>query len=174
MYKYINIKYVFSLLVLFIFLNSKAQESKGAIGLRFGYGWGLSGKYFLDRNGNALEFTAKQGIHGSLYNTNIMNLGTTYQKHFEIDRRGKWFAYVGGGGSLGFGKNSSNYSVISSGIVPIVGLDFWTQNLIVPFNLSFDYSPAIYYDRVFKTKKNEFSVSYLNFNIAVRVGLGRL
>ncbi|HNC65099.1 MAG TPA: hypothetical protein PK075_10660, partial [Chitinophagales bacterium] len=85
---------------LFIFLifsltNSFTQESKGAIGLRFGYGWGLSGKYFLDRNGNALEFTVKQGVHGTLYNTSVLNFGTAYQKHFEIDRRGKWFVYVG-------------------------------------------------------------------------------
>jgi hypothetical protein len=171
--------YISHLKIIFLFfiLISKlsfAQESKGAAGLRFGYGWGLSGKMFLDRNGNALEFTLKQGMHGSLYNTNFVNLATTYQKHFEIDRRGKWFFYAGGGAALGFGKNTSEQRIISTGILPIIGLDFWTQNLVVPFNLSFDYSPGIYYDRTTKVKKNDVNIGYFNFNIAVRVGLGRL
>lgn len=166
---------ILAILILFAFINkSFAQESKGAIGLRFGYGWGLSGKYFMDRKGNALEFTIKQGVHGSLYNTSVLNLTTYYQKHFDIDRRGKWLFYVGGGGSLGFGKQDVKQRIVSTGIAPIIGIDFWTQNLIVPFNLSFDYSPTLYYDRITSIKKNDFSFSYLNFNIAVRVGIGRL
>ncbi len=166
-----NILFIF---LIFILTNSFAQGSIGAIGLRFGYGWGLSGKYFLDRNGNALEFTVKQGVHGALYNSSVLNFGTAYQKHFEIDKRGKWLVYVGGGGNIGFGKNAPKQAVISGGFAPVIGLDFWTQNLVVPFNLSFDYAPTFYYDRITKIKKNEFSVSYLNFNVAVRVGLGRL
>lgn len=154
--------------------HSFAQESKGAVGLRFGYGWGFTGKYFLDRNGNALEFTLKQGVHGVLYSTNFLNIGTTYQKHFKIDRRGKWLVYVGGGGALGAGKAKKKETIVSVGAVPIAGLDFWTQNLVIPFNLSFDYSPSMYYDRNTTTKKNGFIVNYLNFNIAVRIGIGRL
>ena len=168
-------KIILILIISFLLLsNTNAQESKGAIGLRFGYGWGLSGKYFLDRNGNALEFTLKQGVHGVLYSTNFVNIATTYQKHFEIDRRGKWFFYVGGGGAFGAGKTRSDQKIVSTGIVPIIGLDFWTQNLVVPFNLSFDYAPSVYYDRNTTAKKNNATINYLNFNIAVRIGLGRL
>ena len=165
------------LLIIFIFIlfnNTKAQESKGAIGLRFGYGWGISGKYFLDKNGNALEFTLKQGVHGSLYNTSVLNFTTYYQKHFRIDRRGKWWFYTGGGAGLGFGKRYIKQNIVSTGIAPVIGFDFWTQNLVVPFNISFDYGPTLYYDRITKIKKNEISFSYLNFNIAVRIGLGRI
>jgi hypothetical protein len=64
--------------------------------------------------------------------------------------------------------------IVSTGIVPIIGLDFWTQNLVVPFNLSFDYAPSVYYDRNTTAKKNDFTINYFNFNIAVRIGLGRL
>jgi hypothetical protein len=168
-------KIIILIIITFYTINvTFAQESKGAIGLRFGYGWGLSGKYFLDRNGNALEFTLKQGVHGVLYSSNFVNIATTYQKHFEIDRRGKWFFYVGGGGALGAGKTRAQQKIFSTGLVPIIGLDFWTQNLVVPFNLSFDYAPSLYFDRNITAKKNDFTFTYYNFNIAVRIGLGRL
>lgn len=153
---------------------SLAQDSKAALGFRFGYGWGLSGKYFMDRKGNALEFIARQGVHGVLYNTNYINLGALYEKHKKIDHRGKWLFYYGGGGFFGIGENKFDHAIVSSGIAPVIGLDFWTKNLVVPFNLSFDYKPTFYYDRDVKANSNSFTFTYLDFNISVRVGIGRL
>src|SRR5437762_1761961 len=77
--------------------HSYAQDYKGAIGARFGYGIGISGVYMVNDNGFGLEFLLRYGYHGLILNKPGGNIQVLFEKHWEIGRRGSWTAYVGGG-----------------------------------------------------------------------------
>ncbi len=154
-----------------------AQNYKGAIGARFGYGLGITGKYMLDnRSGHSLEFLLRYGYQGLITSRPGANIQVLYEKHWYFGKRENWSAYVGGGPALGFGKKKSLLETVYAafGASPIGGIDFTTQNLIVPIILSLDYKPTFYGNFPINSKvlKPEFEFTYLEFAFSVRVGLG--
>lgn len=170
--------------ILFIILfccvhSSFAQQYKGAVGLRFGYGLGITGVYVLDQNnGHALEFLLRYGYHGVVINRPGINIQVLYEKHWEFGRRGNFSGFVGAGPAIGAGKKTygSKQSYFALGVSPILGIDYTTQNLRIPFVLALDYKPTLYGDFPVAAKspsvKSEFNFSYYEVAFSVRIAIG--
>lgn len=169
-------------IILFYCVNTSfSQDYKGAVGIRFGYGLGVSGVYVLDqRNGHAIEMLLRYGYHGVVINRPGGNFQVLYEKHWFFGRNGNFSGFVGGGPAIGIGKktfgNTPTYFAL--GVSPILGLDYTTQNLRVPFVLALDYKPTLYGDFPFASKKygnakSEFNFTYYEIAFSVRVGIGR-
>jgi hypothetical protein len=139
-------KKLFYLLLLFSFLTlgneTLAQsEYNTAIGLRAGFGNGLTVKHFVNNN------AALEGILYARWNGLIV--GGLYEVHRNIAEVNglRWF--YGGGAHLGtwnagkgnpnWGDNSMSSTVV--GIDGIIGLDYKIPT--IPINLSLDWKPAI-------------------------------
>lgn len=131
------------LLILLIALsfefNSYAQDYKTGIGIRSGWGTGLSVKHFLDKK------TALEGIFDTRWKG--VAAGLLYEIHqnaFNTDLL-KW--YYGAGGHIGFwdsknvswGNNTGNYSVV--GVDGILGLEYNFEE--IPISISIDWKPAL-------------------------------
>jgi len=151
-----------------------AQNYKGAVGARFGYGTGLSGIYMVE-NGHGVEVLIRYGYHGLVLNKPGINFQALYQKHWEFRKNNAWTVYVGAGPSLGFGKKSpqGKQQYVALGVSPQVGIDYTTQNLRIPFVVALDYKPTINADFPIKNKsiKVKSDFSYYEFAISVRFGI---
>jgi len=132
-------KLIFITLFSFVCLfAAKAQDYNTGIGLRGGWGAGLTVKHFLGQN-KAVEGILDSRWHG----LGITGLYEISHQAFATPRL-NW--YYGIGGHIGFwdGKyywdyhNDSNYTVI--GIDGILGLEYNFEE--IPFNLSIDWKPA--------------------------------
>lgn len=172
MHKISKLLYCFA--ILFIAQQSiQAQEYKGAIGLRFGYGWGVSGKYFFNTNGygkssgHAIEGLLRYGYHGVIFTQPGINLTALYEKHWALGRAERWSVLAGGGMALGYG-NKSNVKIFAFGVEPILGVDVLLQRW--PVNFTIDYKPTIYFDKYLKNKsvKTKPYVSYYEIAVSVR------
>jgi len=133
-----NLIFVF-LIVLLFGLESKAQDYNTGIGLRGGWGTGLTVKHFLG------DKAAVEGILDSRWRGfSLTGLYEIHNTAFDIDRL-NW--YYGFGGHIGFwnGKNvgwaddNNNYTVI--GIDGILGIEYNFD--FIPINLSIDWKPAL-------------------------------
>lgn len=155
-------------------LKSNAQEYKGAVGGRFGYGIGLTGIYMFNQSGgHGLEFLLRYGYHGLILNKPGINIQVLYEKHWEIGRRGHWTTYIGAGPAVGFGKKvfQAKDVYMALGVSPIVGVDFTTQQLRVPFVLALDYKPTLNGDiPLNKAGVKGYSFSYYEVAFSVRIG----
>lgn len=170
-------RFFFALLFILLF-NTKtitAQQYKGAVGGRFGYGIGLTGVYMLE-NGHGFEFLLRYGYHGLILNKPGANIQALYQKHWELGRSGAWTAYVGAGPAIGYGKKSSlsKKQYFALGVSPQVGIDYTTQRLVIPIIFALDYKPTIYGDfpikRINGNEKAKAEFSYYEIALSVRFG----
>lgn len=158
-----------------------SQQYKGAVGLRFGYGLGITGVYVLDqRKGYAIEMLLRYGYHGVVINRPGGNFQVMFEKHWEFGRNGNFSGFAGAGPAIGVGKKTfgATQTYFALGVSPIVGIDYTTQNLHVPFILAIDYKPTLYGDFPIASKKNantksEFNFSYYEIAFSVRIGIGR-
>jgi hypothetical protein len=125
------------LIALFWGLKSNAQDYNTGIGLRGGWGTGLTVKHFLN------DKAAVEGILDSRWHgLGITGLYELHTRAFDVDRLN---FYYGVGGHLGFWDggyyrgydNSKTYTVI--GIDGILGLEYNFKE--IPFNLSIDWKP---------------------------------
>lgn len=91
-------KYIFSILFIFLFATTQAQDYRNAAGLRFGKTDGLNYKRFLTENG-AIELLLGFGGYD-----NGMQIYTTYQWHYQIPAEftDNLFVYYGVGGHVGY------------------------------------------------------------------------
>jgi len=131
---------IFLLLIVLLFgLESKSQDYNTGIGLRGGWGTGLTVKHFLG------DKAAVEGILDSRWRGfSLTGLYEIHNTAFDIDRL-NW--YYGFGGHIGFwnGKNvgwaddNNNYTVI--GIDGILGIEYNFD--FIPINLSIDWKPAL-------------------------------
>ncbi|MDB5228353.1 MAG: hypothetical protein JWN78_2546 [Bacteroidota bacterium] len=155
-------------------IRSYAQDYKGAVGGRFGYGIGLTGVYmFNPSGGHGLEFLLRYGYHGLILNKPGINIQVLYEKHWEIGRRGYWTAYIGAGPALGFGKKvfQAKDVYMALGVSPILGIDYTTQRLRIPLILALDYKPTLNGDiPLNKAGKRGYSFSYYEVAFSVRIG----
>jgi hypothetical protein len=126
------------LIALFWGLKSNAQDYNTGIGLRGGWGTGLTVKHFLN------DKAAVEGILDSRWHgLGITGLYELHTQAFDVDRLN---FYYGVGGHLGFWDggyyrgydNSKTYTVI--GIDGILGLEYNFKD--IPFNLSIDWKPT--------------------------------
>ena len=158
-------------LLLFILISHRtySQDYRVAVGLRFGYGWGVSVKGVVAENGHVLEGLARYGYHGVVFTNPGVNLTALYEKHFMFGRANNWAFLLGGGPGIGFGKSgvTKYYSI---GIGPIIGFDVTAQR--IPLNFSIDYKPALYYDRAFNVPKfHDRVITYYEVGIGVRYAI---
>lgn len=132
-------KLMFILLIaLFFGLKSNAQDYNTGIGLRGGFGTGLTIKHFLHGN-KAVEGIFDSRWHGF----SVTGLYEVHTRAFDVDRLN---FYYGIGGHIGFwdGRyywnydNDRNYTVI--GIDGILGLEYNFKE--IPFNIGVDWKPA--------------------------------
>lgn len=131
---------IFVLLIVLLFgLESKSQDYNTGIGLRGGWGTGLTVKHFLG------DKAAVEGILDSRWRGfSLTGLYEIHNTAFDIDRL-NW--YYGFGGHIGFwnGKNvgwaddNNNYTII--GIDGILGIEYNFD--FIPINLSIDWKPAL-------------------------------
>lgn len=152
------------------------QDYKGSVGVRFGYGVGITGTYNLQNNQN-LEFLLRYGYHGLVLNRPGANFQVLYEKHWPI-RSSNFTAYVGAGPAIGVGKKfqESLYTYFALGVSPIVGFDYTIQNLKVPIILALDYKPTLNIDFPLNRRYEKVGVdfSYYELSFSVRVGIGRM
>lgn len=126
------------LISMFWGLKSNAQDYNTGIGLRGGWGTGLTVKHFLNSKA-AVEGILDSRWHG----LGITGLYELHTRAFDVDRLN---FYYGVGGHLGFWDgqyyrsydNSKTYTVI--GIDGILGLEYNFKE--IPFNLSLDWKPT--------------------------------
>jgi len=150
------------------------QDFVGSVGGRFGFGIGLTGTYNF-KNSQNLEFLVRYGYHGLVLNRPGANVQVLYEKHWQLGHS-NFTAYVGGGPSIGGGKKfrTSIQNYFAFGVSPIIGFDYTTQQLRVPFVLAIDYKPALFGDFPLNSKlKPTASFSYYEVAISVRVGIGK-
>ena len=120
-------------------LKSNAQDYTTGIGLRGGWGTGLTVKHFIS-NDKAVEGILDSRWHG----LSVTGLYEIHNQAFDTDRL-NW--YYGFGGHLGFwdGKyyrnydDGTNYTVI--GIDGIIGLEYNFKE--IPFNIGIDWKPVL-------------------------------
>lgn len=145
--------YVVILFILFAHLSLKAQNYNGSVGFRVGYGWGLTGKYFIGGqrgNGHAIEGILRYGYHGVVFTPEIgVYMMALYQKHWTLGRSERWSVLLGGGTGIGLGKVDKQ-KVFALGIAPVFGFDVLLRRL--PINFTFDYKPTLFFDHRFKQK----------------------
>jgi hypothetical protein len=131
-------KAMFILLIAFFFVfESKAQDYSTGIGLRSGWGNGLTVKHFLHENA-ALEGLLDWRWHGFA----ITGLYEIHHQAFDVNRL-NW--YYGVGGHIGFwdGKYDNRFDSGTNtviGIDGILGLEYNFEE--IPINLSVDWKPA--------------------------------
>ncbi|HPA35140.1 MAG TPA: hypothetical protein PLA16_02165 [Chitinophagales bacterium] len=150
-------------------ISLQAQEYNGAIGIRMGYGWGVSGKYFFNggrnSNGHALEALLRYGYHGVVFTQPGINATVLYEKHFPLGRTRNWSFIVGAGPGMGFGKKG-NVRTFAFGVAPIIGVDVLIKRF--PINFSVDYKPTFFVDKVLKTAGSKFVFSYYELALSMR------
>jgi hypothetical protein len=133
-------KLLFVLLIaLFISVGTKAQDYNTGIGLRGGWGSGLTVKHFLG------EKAAVEGILDSRWRGfSVTGLYEIHAQAFEVDRL-NWYYGVGGhigfwnGKNVGWADNNDNYTII--GVDGILGLEYNFD--VIPINVSVDWKPAL-------------------------------
>jgi hypothetical protein len=126
------------LIALFLGLKSNAQDYNTGIGLRGGWGTGLTVKHFLGEN-KAVEGIFDSRWHGF----SVTGLYEIHNQAFSVNRL-NW--YYGVGGHIGFWdgqyyrnhNNNTNYTVI--GVDGILGLEYNFEE--IPFNIGIDWKPA--------------------------------
>lgn len=127
------------LAALFLGFNSYAQDYNTGIGLRGGWGTGLTIKHFLGGN------KAVEGIFDSQWRGfRVTGLYEVHNQAFGVDRL-NW--YYGVGAHIGFWNgdhyrdynNDRNYTVI--GVDGILGLEYNFKE--IPFNIGIDWKPMI-------------------------------
>ncbi|MDQ3140901.1 MAG: hypothetical protein M3Q56_01500 [Bacteroidota bacterium] len=142
-------KFICVTLFLFLFcsLSSlKAQDYNNAVGLRLAWGYGLTGKFFLNERA-AIEGILNYrsyGVPGFKYN--YLRVTGLYEIHNDISSIDGLRWYYGGGAFVGFyggdwddyytGNESSTYI----GLAGVLGLDYKFES--VPINLSVDWIPS--------------------------------
>jgi len=133
-------KVMFVLLItLFLGFQSKAQDYSTGIGLRGGWGTGLTIKHFLGGN-KAVEGILDSRWHGF----SVTGLYEIHAQAFNVNRL-NW--YYGVGAHIGFWNgqyyrdynNNTDYTVI--GIDGILGLEYNFEE--IPFNIGIDWKPAL-------------------------------
>lgn len=142
------------LLAFFVICFTNAQDYKSAVGLRGGWGYGLTIKHFLG------EKSAVEGLISSRWaGFDITGLYEIHNPAFDVDRL-KWF--YGGGGHLGlYGSSYIGGTGVIIGVDGILGLDYSFSEF--PINLSIDWKPAfniVGYSR-FYPDGGAFSIRYI-------------
>ncbi|MEZ5054760.1 MAG: hypothetical protein R2807_08400 [Chitinophagales bacterium] len=162
-------------LLTFCLCHAKAQNYKGAVGGRFGYGTGISGLYHV-QNGHVLEFLLRYGYHGLILNKPGFNVQALYQKHWAFRKNDAWTVFVGVGPAIGFGKKNhqSTQKFVALGVSPQFGIDYTTHRLRIPFVLALDYKPTLNGDFAVKNKsiKPKADFSYYEIAFSARFGIG--
>lgn len=132
-------KFIFVVLFSVICLaGAKAQDYNTGIGLRGGWGTGLTVKHFLDSK-KAVEGILDSRWHGF----SVTGLYEIHNQAFDTERL-NW--YYGVGGHIGFWNGSdvswgdnNNYTVI--GVDGILGIEYNFEE--IPFNIGIDWKPVL-------------------------------
>ncbi len=127
------------LLTLYFSFVYNAQEYKTGIGIRSGWGSGLTLKHFLG------DQTAFEGILNSQWRGfSITGLFEIHKPAFNTDRL-KW--YYGGGGHIGWWKGEYNWRFEKYGNNTVIGIDGvlgMEYNFdFIPINIGLDWKPAL-------------------------------
>ncbi|WNJ17462.1 hypothetical protein [Pontibacter sp. G13] len=134
-------KYLYLLIAMLAFgtTSASAQNYIAAIGLRTGFGIGVTGKLFIDES-TALEAMAEVRNRG-------FGLTGMYEIHHDILGIDGMQGFYGGGAHLGFtqGTESSNTSFNEQtafilGVDGIAGIEYTIPS--IPINLSLDFKPS--------------------------------
>lgn len=112
---------------------STSQAYKAAVGVKFLWGIGLTGKYFFKPN-QAIEAIVRYRSYGGLGNQ--LGVAALYEYHGEI-KPVEGLRYYGGGGVFytDSGVGSSN-----AGVSAVIGLEYKIKEL--PIALSADWMPS--------------------------------
>jgi hypothetical protein len=166
-------RFQFCLSVLFIILVCTAaygQDYRAAVGVRFGYGWGVTAKGPVGnkKSGHVIEGMIRYGYHGVVFTQPGVNFAALYEKHFKFGRYQNWAFFIGGGPSLGIGKTSS-VKIMTFGLGPILGFDVTAPRL--PLNFSLDYKPSYYIDKTLQRKEIKHIFSYYEVGFSIRYAI---
>lgn len=134
-------KKLFFILIIACFasFNSNAQDYTTGIGLRGGWGTGLTIKHFMSSNA-AVEGILDSRWHG----LSITGLYEIHNQAFDTKRL-NW--YYGVGGHIGFWNGdyyrdyNGNNNVTVIGVDGILGLEYNFKE--IPFNIGIDWKPVI-------------------------------
>jgi hypothetical protein len=148
-------KYIFSILFIFLVTKTQAQDYRNAAGLRFGKTDGLNYKRFLTENG-AIEVLLGFGGYDK-----GMQIYTTYQWHYQIPAEftDNLYVYYGVGGHVGYinpylerqyyandstivteNEKKTSYAI---GIDGILGVEY--RIYTIPMTVSMELKPYVEY-----------------------------
>ncbi len=150
--------FVTLLICLVAICHSTAQNYDNALGLRLGWGFGVSFKHFISDEA-ALEGIARFGGVYMSY-TQITGL---YQKHKPLDEvlpGLQW--YIGGGGFIGLWGGDFTDRSLRIGIAGNIGLDYAFED--IPLNISLDWIPSLAltgFGKGFGAESGGFAVRYI-------------
>lgn len=131
--------------VMFFAQNASAQEYKNGIGIRFGWGYGLSYKHFFNEK-SALELVGNYRSYGVTgYKYNYIRVTGLYLIHNKISAVDGLQWYFGGGAMFQtWGGDFKDYlpdeNTTNIGIVGALGLDYKFAN--VPISITADWLPT--------------------------------
>jgi hypothetical protein len=144
MKNFISTLFLFSIILIFT-QNASAQTYKNGIGLRFGWGYGVTFKHFVNQKA-ALEGVLNYRSYGALdYKYNYVRLTGLYLIHNPIASAEGLQWYYGGGlmyQSWGgdFDKYTNGAKSSNLGIVGALGLDYKFKD--VPISITADWLPT--------------------------------
>ncbi len=127
---------LFSIMLAF---GSQAQEYKTGVGIRYGWGKGLTVKHFLG------EQVALEGILNSQYKGFSMTGLVEFHKPIANADHLNWF--YGGGAQIGFWDGKYGYKNFEAGsntVIGLVGIIGAELNLgFIPISLTIDWKPTL-------------------------------
>jgi hypothetical protein len=143
-----------------------AQPYKVSAGIRFPFGIGLNGKYFLNEQ-NAVEGILNFRFPGTAgFNYTYITLTGLYEWQFDLDQvleNLDW--YAGAGASLAFFGGDwdfpgSDFNSVDFGISGVIGLEYTFDG--VPITVALDWIPSIYFAGLgFEGEGGLFAVRYV-------------
>lgn len=124
----------------FGFVQLSAQQNyNGALGLRLGYPYGITGKGFIskaDAIEGILHFNSQNNYH------RYVGLTVLYERHVELSAlKGLNLYYGGGAGFVAYSNKYRNTDTYSLGIDGIIGLEYTLDD--IPLNFGVDVKPYI-------------------------------
>jgi hypothetical protein len=144
---------LFSLLFVFAFAAAPSAQAQGnygtALGIRFGYQYGLSLKHFMKGNMAIEGILSSRGFGNNYWGNRRMgfNLTVLAEWHNPIGSVNGLAWYIGGGAHIGswYGNNynrnrNTNDRYFTLGLDGIIGLEWTIPN--APITLALDWKPA--------------------------------
>lgn len=116
--------------------RASAQDYKAAVGLKFSYEYGPSGKYFISET-DALEATLGLRSHGAVFT----GLWERHLPIFDVDKLKLYYGFGAHIGGTGYNSNPKFNNTMLLGADGIIGVEYVIPE--APIAISIDVNPRL-------------------------------